>query len=520
MEIIIALLATLGLGTGAGAFIIRNLYYVCQPSEVLIFAGGHRRVEDREEVGYRLVKGGSSIRVPLLEQAFRMDLTNMIIELKVANAYSKGGIPLTVESVANIKIAGEEPTIHNAIERLLGKTRKEIEQMAKETLEGNLRGVLASLTPEQVNGDKLAFAKSLLEEAEDDLERLGLILDTLQIQNISDEVGYLDSIGRQQQAELLRDARMAEAQAQATSVIRNAENKKNTSLKQLETEIEVARAEAERRVKDAITKRDAVIAESESEIASEVARTQAELPVQKARIIQVEQRLQADIVAPAEAECKRAIARAKGDAARIIEEGKARAEGTQRLAESWKAAGTNAREIFLYQKLEGLLQTLVSTIPEVEVDNLTVINSENGTNATKIAGFLEQLRQTTGIDVADAVRNVSQPRSPVNIIEQLDPLKQGKSLPTYGSNSTGTKEEFLQSVQSEVQQFLTQVAEKTQTNIEAERAVEQKIKTDSQFKSRLQNALKMGGQDTFKKMFSHSKVYIPTAMVQSWLEQA
>ncbi|KKD38429.1 MAG: SPFH domain-containing protein [Limnoraphis robusta] len=440
MEIIIALLATLGLGTGAGAFIIRNLYYVCQPSEVLIFAGGRRRVDEQREVGYRLVKGGSSIRVPLLEQAFRMDLTNMIIELKVANAYSKGGIPLTVESVANIKIAGEEPTIHNAIERLLGKTRKEIEQMAKETLEGNLRGVLASLTPEQVNGDKLAFAKSLLEEAEDDLERLGLVLDTLQIQNISDEVGYLDSIGRQQQAELLRDARMAEAQARATAVIRNAENKKNTSLKQLETEIEVARAEAERRVKDAITKREAVIAESESEIASEVARTQAELPVQRARIIQVEQKLQADIVAPAEAECKREIARAKGDAARIIEEGKARAEGTQRLAESWKAAGANAREIFLYQKLEGLLQTLVSTIPEIEVDNVTVINSENGTTATKIAGFLEQLRQTTGIDVADAVQNISQPRQPVNTIEKLDPLKEGTVLPSYGSNSTVTKD--------------------------------------------------------------------------------
>ncbi|WP_413162047.1 flotillin family protein [Capilliphycus salinus ALCB114379] len=519
MEVIIALLATLGLGTGAGAFIIRNLYYVCQPSEVLIFAGGHRRVDERREVGYRLVKGGSSIRVPLLEQAFRMDLTNMIIELKVTNAYSKGGIPLTVESVANIKIAGEEPTIHNAIERLLGKSRKEIEQMAKETLEGNLRGVLASLTPEQVNGDKLAFAKSLLEEAEDDLERLGLILDTLQIQNISDEVGYLDSIGRQQQAELLRDARMAEAQAQATSVMRNAENRKNTSLKQLETDIEVAKAEAERRVKDAITKRDAVIAESESEIASEVARTQAELAVQRARIIQVEQKLQADVVAPAEAQCKRAIARAKGDAARIIEEGKARAEGTQRLAESWKAAGANAREIFLYQKLEGLLQTLVSTIPEVEVDNVTVINSENGTTATKIAGFLEQLRQTTGIDVADAVRGISQSGSPVNTIESFDPLKEGMALPAYGSNSTANPEEFLKSVQSEVQQFLSQVAQKTQTNREAELALEQKIKTDPQFKSRLQKAVKLGGPDRLKAMFNHQTVYIPPAMVQSWLAQ-
>ena len=109
--------------------------------------------------GYRLVKGGSSIRLPLLERALRMDLTNMIIELHVVNAYSKGGIPLKVDGVANIKIAGEEPTIHNAIERLLGKSRKQIEQMAKETLEGNLRGVLASLTPEQVNEDKIAFAK-------------------------------------------------------------------------------------------------------------------------------------------------------------------------------------------------------------------------------------------------------------------------------------------------------------------------------------------------------------------------
>ena len=217
MGTITLLLGLLGLGGGAGWFMIRNLYYICQPSEILIFAGTKTRTHDRQEVGYRLVKGGSSIRVPLMEETFRMDLTNMIIELKVTNAYSKGGIPLNVEGVANIKIAGEEPTIHNAIERLLGKSRKQIELLAKQTLEGNLRGVLASLTPEQVNEDKIAFAKSLLEEAEDDLEKLGLVLDNLQIQNISDDVHYLDSIGRKQQAELLRDARIAEAKAKAES---------------------------------------------------------------------------------------------------------------------------------------------------------------------------------------------------------------------------------------------------------------------------------------------------------------
>ncbi|MEL6471888.1 MAG: SPFH domain-containing protein, partial [Cyanobacteria bacterium J06623_4] len=103
--IIIILLAAAGLGS----FTIKNFYYICQPNEVLIFAGSSRRMGDRK-VGYRLVKGGSSIRTPLFEKVMRMNLTNMIIELKVSNAYSKGGIPLHVSGVANIKIAGEEPT--------------------------------------------------------------------------------------------------------------------------------------------------------------------------------------------------------------------------------------------------------------------------------------------------------------------------------------------------------------------------------------------------------------------------
>ncbi len=408
MEIIALLLGIFGIGTGAGFWVIRNLYYICQPSEILIFAGNRTQITDGREVGYRLVKGGSSIQVPLLERTFRMDLTNMIIELRVSNAYSKGGIPLTVEGVANIKIAGEEPTIHNAIERLLGKSRQEIEQLAKETLEGNLRGVLSSLTPEQVNEDKIAFAKILLEEAEDDLEKLGLVLDNLQIKNICDEVRYLDSIGRKQQAELLRDARIAEAKAKVESIIQTSENDRITSLRRIERDLQVAKAEAERRVRDALTKRSAVVAEVESVVGAEVARVQAEVAVQTERIKQVEQQLQADVVAPAEADCKRAIAKARGDAARIVEDGKAQAAGTQRLAESWKAAGTSAREIFLFQKLEPLLKTMAAGVPEVEVENLTVIDAHNGSNVTKMASFLEQLRQTTGIDVVKVVGNLPQ----------------------------------------------------------------------------------------------------------------
>ena len=415
MSIIATLLGIFGLGTGAGWYVISKLYYICQPSEILIFAGTKIKGQDGKEVGYRLVKGGSSIRTPLLEQAFRMDLTNMIIELKVANAYSKGGIPLTVEGVANIKIAGEEPTIHNAIERLLGKSRKQIEMLAKQTLEGNLRGVLASLTPEQVNEDKIAFAKSLLEEAEDDLEKLGLILDNLQIQNISDEVHYLNSIGRQQQAELLRDARIAEATAKAESNIRDSENKKSTNLRQIGRDLEIAKAEAEKRIRDAVTKRDALVAEAEAEVVAKVAKAEAELAVQNERIKQVKQQLQADIVAPAEAQCKKAIAKAKGDAASIIEDGKAQAEGTQRLAQSWKAAGTNAKDIFLFQKLETLMKMMAAGVPNVEVESLTVIDGKDGSKATQVASFMEQLRQTTGVDVAHIANNLTSNNDPESV---------------------------------------------------------------------------------------------------------
>ncbi|MGB3312655.1 MAG: SPFH domain-containing protein [Nodosilinea sp.] len=412
MSLIFTLLVVMFGATGSLLLIIKNLYYICQPSEVLIFSGDRRTVSDGHQVGYRLVKGGSSIRKPLLEKTFRMELTNMIIELRVTNAYSKGGIPLSVDGVANIKIAGEEPAIHNAIERLLGKSREDIEKIARETLEGNLRGVLATLTPEQVNEDKMAFVRNLLDEADDDLAQLGLILDNLQIQNISDDVGYLNSIGRKQRADLLRDARIAEAEAKAQSALQAAENLKRTSLRQIEAKIETTRADADRRLQNALSQRQAAISEAESEIAAEVARTEADLAVQRERRNQVEQQLQADVIAPAAAACQQAQAQAKGDAASIVEDGRARAEGIRELATTWKAAGDHAREIFLFQKLEALLVNLVATVPDVDVESITVIDPGGGSSATKLASFMEQLKQTTGLDLTQTVQTLGNSNPP------------------------------------------------------------------------------------------------------------
>ena len=393
----------IGLTGAAGlwAFIIllRQLYYICQPSEVLIFAGLRRRTGSGQTVGYRTVRGGSALRIPVLEEVMRLDLSNMIIDLRVENAYSKGGIPLNVSGVANIKISGDEPGIHNAIERLIGKSQDEIRHIAKETLEGNLRGVMSSLTPEQLNEDKVTFARTLLEEAEDDLQRLGLVLDTLQIQNISDDVRYLDSIGRKQLVELKRDSRIAEAEAKSQSAVKQAENQRITDLRRLDKDLAIATANAEKRTTDALTRRAALVAEVEASVGAELARAEAELPVQTERIKQVTEQLQADIVAPAESECQTMMAEAKGEAATIIEQGRSQAEGLRDLVESLKRSGDDAKRLFLLQKLEPLLTMLSDTVQPVEVEEVSLVGEKSGGSTLTIATLLKQLQQSTGLQL-------------------------------------------------------------------------------------------------------------------------
>ena len=350
---------------GAAALVVvKRLFHICSPNEVLVFSGGKSTVDGRA-VGYRIVKGGSSLRTPLLERVDRMDITNMTVDVAVSNAYSKGGIPLTVAGVANLKVAGHQPLLNNALERLLGKGRPQIIQVAKDTLEGNLRGVLSQLTPEEVNQDKLRFAEKLLEEAEHDLSRLGLVLDVLKIQNVSDDVGYLNSLGRKQSAALDKSARVAEAQAHAEAIMREAENGLASRLALIDADGAIARAEADKRIMQCETGREAMVAEAVGKVTTAIAKAEAELKVQQARIEQVRLQLEADVVAPARADMEKKQAEARGKAAKIVEDGKATAAVLTQMIETWKAAGPNARDIFLMQKLQTVMSSLVETIQSV-----------------------------------------------------------------------------------------------------------------------------------------------------------
>ncbi len=399
----VALLALIAI-----VFSVKSLIVICQPSEVVVFSGPNKKPGQR--VGYRSIRGGRGLRIPLLEVVDRIDLTNMAVDVGVRGAYTRDGVPINVQGVANIKIVGDPPGLDNAVERLLGKSREQIERLAQQTLEANLRGVLAKLTPEEVNEDKRKFAEELIEEAEVDLQRLGVKLDTLKIQSVGDDVGYLDSLGRIKNAELIKKARIAEADRKSEAAVKAAENMQRTRVAQVEAEIDIAQAEANKRIVDATTHRPAEVAREKSEIEAQIARAEAELKVQGARIEQVKRQLDADLVAPARAYKSEREAAARASVAEIREDGRATAQGLEELAKRWLEAGDSAREIFLLEKLRTLVSTMVGTVQNVRIDQITVVGDDGdgggGSAAAKAASLIEQLRSAADIDVPELLKGL------------------------------------------------------------------------------------------------------------------
>ncbi|MCA9492271.1 MAG: flotillin family protein [Myxococcales bacterium] len=405
MEVVLLLLGAFGIAgfsaAAAAVGLAGNVLYICEPNEVLIFSG-RRRTTAEGSKGYRIIKGGRGWRLPLVERVDRLDLTNMIIDVEVRGAYSKGGIPLNVQGVANIKVAGHEPVLGAAVERLLGKPRDELVKIAKDVLEGNLRGVLSRLTPEEVNEDKIAFAEKLLEEAEHDLGRLGLLLDTMKIQNVWDERGYLDSIGRKQSAEIIKRSRIAEARAKASAITRDADNRQRARLQQVDAEEEIAIAQAERRIIDAKTRGVAMIAEAEGQVQAQLAKATAAVEAEEARVEKVRRQLEADVIEPAKADMEAGIAAARGRSAKILEEGRATVRVLDEMIGVWNEAASSARDIFLMQKLQSVMTQLVSTVGTVKVDRITMLpagDAGGGDTSRRAVRLVEELKGAIGVDL-------------------------------------------------------------------------------------------------------------------------
>jgi flotillin len=408
-------------GTGAVFLLVlfgvfRKFLYIGRPNEILVFSGKNNKLADGTSIGYRAVLGGGwAWQTPFLEKVARMPLTTIPIEITTTNAYSKGGIPLNVHAVANVRVSSNPQRVKNAIERFMGRDPGEIHRVAKETLEGHLRGVLAQLTPEEVNEDRLKFAGSLTDEAEEDFTKLGLQLDVLKIQNVSDDVEYLDSIGRSQIATVIRDAEIAEsdAKSQAEQAESAADEGANVAIKQSEEAI-VAKKNELRELRGELSANVDAAKRRAAKAAAE-ARARAEIELQEIRGHVEELRLQADVVLPAAAERKAAEFRAQGDASFIESEGKAMAQVLQMMTDSWHLAGADAKDIFLIQQLETVMQTVVERVNNLSINEVTLLDGGDGEALVKhvasfpamVRGVLEELHASTGVNVTGILSGAS-----------------------------------------------------------------------------------------------------------------
>lgn len=412
----------IGVGVVAGVILVaavvavatvKALIVIVPPNRAAVITGRERVAEDGQTVGYRSVSGGRTLRIPIIETVQWVSLETFPIEISVKNAFSKGNIPLNVEAIANVKIASEpRTTFNNAVERLLGKTEDEIQSMAKDTLMGNLRGVLATLTPEEVNEDRLGFAKALAEDAGEDLAALGFHLDVLKIQNVSDERGYLEAIGRRKAAEAVRDAEIAEANAEADTREAQAEARRRAEVREAETAVSVAEARNALRVRQAMLDEEGEIAERTARVKAEQAEVEAQRELEQKRVSREQERLRADVVEPALAAREAAKAAAEAEAAPILERGKAQVEVLRMLYAEVQQGGDQAFAVFMAEKLPELLATAVEAVKGTEIDRLVVLDGGDGNGVANASnqrvrgalGTIEALASSLGLDLEEVLR--------------------------------------------------------------------------------------------------------------------
>jgi len=446
-SIAVALAVVLGLlGIFAAMALFARNYVKVPPSMVAIFYGRKHTITDergnRATVGFRVVRGGAALRVPILEQVEYLSLNVISIPLKISRAYTKEGVPVTVEAVANVKIAGDDVSLRGAAERFLGMSTDKIKEVIFQTLEGHLRAILGTLTVEEINADRQAFAQKMTDEAAVDLRKMGVNIDILTIQQISDEQGYLDALGKKRTAEVKRDAVVGEALAQRDAMIKSALADQEGKTKRYEADVAIAQSlrdkESRQAEFDAAVKSKQAEAEQAGPLATAIARQrvteqetridqvrkQQEVLVQEQEAARKEKELQATVVKPAEAERQAAILRAEGEkqatitraeatqkelefegageaakierigraeAAKVLAVGEAEAEvikkkllaeaeGLQRKAEAWKNFNEAAVINMVVDKMPELAQAFATQL--AGIDKINIIEMGNGSNGS------------------------------------------------------------------------------------------------------------------------------------------
>ncbi|MFQ5415047.1 MAG: flotillin family protein, partial [Phycisphaerae bacterium] len=375
--------------------LVAKLMVVGNPSEMLVISGKRQK----DGAGYRILVGGRTFVIPIIEKVARLSLRNMQVALEV-KAQSGGGtmMPIIVTGVANVKVSSNPAERGNAIERFLGQPPQELQRVSRETLEGGLRAVIGKMTPEEIVEDRDMFVSTVMHEVTDDFRKLGLVIDSVNIQNVQDEQQYLESIARKATAEVLAAARKAEAERDSEAKTAEAVANRKAEEARLTAEKAIAEAENALRIRKAELAREAALKEAEQQHAAAKAE---------------QARLTATDVAAAIAERDVSKAKAEGAAATVLEEGRARAAAVETIGKAIQAH-PDALKVMLVEMMPGVVREMARSVDHMKLGDVTVIDGGDGraiagaamSRARTLAESLATVESILGIDLRDLTKTI------------------------------------------------------------------------------------------------------------------
>src|SRR5271170_1130376 len=205
------------------AFLTR--YKRCPSDRILVIYG---RVGEGRSA--RCMHGGAAFVLPIVQDYQFLDLRPMSIDIQLNNALSKQNIRVSVPSTFTIGITTDPEKMGNAAERLLGLNNGQIMQLAKEIIFGQMRQVVATMRIEEINADRDQLIIAITNNVSTELEKVGLRLINVNIQDVTDESGYIDALGKEASAKAIADAKIKVAQAERDSEIGKAEADKEMTV--------------------------------------------------------------------------------------------------------------------------------------------------------------------------------------------------------------------------------------------------------------------------------------------------
>lgn len=238
------------------AILMSKQYRKVGPNEALIVSGGRKRTVigpdgAKRKVGYRYRLGGGTFVLPFLETASVLPMEVIPLSIKTPEVLTHGGVPVMAEGVAQVKIDSADQALRLAAEQFLGLGKEGIRGVSMAILEGKMREVIGTMTVEDIYRGRQDFSNRVINAAHHDLSRMGLALMSFSLMGISDTQGYIDSLARPLISAAKRDAAIAEAETEKEAVIRSSQARREAEVARLQSDAQIAKAQWENEAKKA-----------------------------------------------------------------------------------------------------------------------------------------------------------------------------------------------------------------------------------------------------------------------------